>query len=159
MLILILSVTLGDLVAIIPMAALVAVIIVTVIGTVATENLAVGVTLGVLTAMVLFAQRVSPFVTVKRNVTGEGDDATAHYTVVGELFWASSNHLYTLFDYANDPEHIVIDFSQSHLWDASTIAALDSIEDKYQHYGKTIEISGLNVASRAMRARMSGRLN
>ena len=79
--------------------------------------------------------------------------------MVGELFWASSNDLYTQFDYANDPEHIVIDFSQSHLWDASTIAALDSIEDKYQHYGKTIEISGLNVASRAIRARMSGRLN
>ena len=98
-LILILSVTLGDLVAMIPMAALVAVMIfvsittfdwhsiqpstlkfmpksetavmiVTVIGTVATDNLAVGVTLGVLTAMVLFAQRVSPFATVKRNVTG-----------------------------------------------------------------------------------------
>lgn len=187
-LILVLSVSLGDLVAMIPMAALVAVMIfvsvatfdwhsihpstlkfmpksetavmiVTVIGTVATNNLAIGVALGVLTAMVLFAQRVSRFATVKRTVTGDGDDATARYTVIGELFFASSNDLYTQFDYAGDPPHISIDFAQSHLWDASTIAALDSVEEKYRHYGKAVEITGLNVASRAMRVRMAGRLN
>ena len=187
-LILILSVTLGDLVAMIPMAALVAVMIfvsvttfdwhsvrpstlkfmpksetavmvITVIGTVATDNLAVGVALGVLTAMVMFAQRVSRFTKVTRHITGEGDDTVAHYTVTGELFFASSNDLYTLFDYAEDPDRIVIDFSESHLWDASTIAALDSVTLKYQHYGKAVDIQGLNVASRRMRVRMSGRLN
>src|SRR5699024_1428698 len=141
------------------MAALVAVMMVTGIGTVATDNVAVGVALGVLTAMVLFAQRVSRFATVRRNVTGADENATAHYMVVGELFWASSNDLYTQFDYANDPERIVIDFAQSHLWDASTIASLDSVEEKYRHYGKSVKITGLNVASRAMRARMTGRLN
>ena len=53
---------------------------------------------------------------------------------------------------------VVIDFSQAHLWDASTIAALDAVEEKYRRHGATVEITGLNVASRAMRARMSGRL-
>ena len=186
-LILVLAVALGDLVAMIPMAALVAVMIfvsiatfdwhsirfstlkfmpksetavmlVTVVGTVSTHNLAVGVGLGVLTAMVLFAQRVSRFADVTRSVRGEGEEAVARYTVVGELFFASSNDLYTRFDYAGDPQHISIDFTQSHLWDASTIAALDSVEEKYRHYGKTVKITGLNIASRAMRARMSGRL-
>lgn len=185
--ILVLSVSLGDIVAMMPMGALVAVMIfvsittfdwhsirpstlgfmpksetavmiVTVVGTVATNNLAIGVVLGVLTAMIMFAQRVSRFTKVSRIVAGEGDDGVARYTVTGELFFASSNDLYTLFDYAADPQHIVIDLSQSHLWDASTIAALDSVMLKYRHYDKHVEIIGLNVASRAMRARMSGRL-
>lgn len=187
-LILVLSVTLGDIVAMIPMAALVAVMIfvsvatfdwhsirpstlgfmpksetavmiVTVVGTVATNNLAIGVILGVVTAMIMFAQRVSRFTKVTRKLTGTGEHAVAHYTVAGELFFASSNDLYTLFHYAEDPHRVVIDFSASHLWDASTIAALDSVTQKYTHYGKHVEITGLNVPSRAMRARMSGRLD
>src|SRR5699024_9077328 len=178
----------GDIVAMIPMAALVAVMIfvaiatfdwhsirpstlgfmpksetavmvITVIGTVATNNLAIGVILGVVTAMVMFAQRVSRFTTVTRTITGDGEHAVAHYTVAGELFFASSNDLYTLFHYAEAPHHVVIDFSDSHLWDASTIAALDSVTLKYSHYGKAVDIRGLNVASRAMRARMTGRLD
>ncbi len=185
--VLVLAVSLGDVVAMVPMAALVAVMIfvsiatfdwhsirpstlkfmpksetivmlVTVVATVATHNLAIGVGLGVLTAMVLFARRVAHFATVTRTLNGEGEEATARYTVDGELFWASSNDLYTQFHYAEDPQRIVIDLSGSHLWDASTIAALDSVEEKYRHYGKHVEILGLNIASRAMRARMTGRL-
>lgn len=186
-LVLVLAVSLGEVVALIPMAALVAVMIfvsiatfdwhsvrpstlkmmpksetivmvVTVIATVATHNLAVGVGLGVLTAMVLFARRVARFATVTRTVKGEGEQAVARYTVDGELFWASSNDLYTQFEYAEDPQRIVIDLTTSHLWDASTIAALDSVEDKYRHYGKNVEVIGLNEASQNMRNRMSGKL-
>lgn len=185
--VLVLAVSLGDVVALVPMAALVAVMIfvsiatfdwhsirpstlkmmpksetivmvVTVIATVATHNLAIGVGLGVLTAMVLFARRVAHFATVTRTLSGEGEEATARYTVDGELFWASSNDLYTQFEYAEDPNRIVIDLTTSHLWDASTIAALDSVEDKYRHYGKHVEVVGLNQASQDMRTRMSGRL-
>lgn len=186
-LVLVLAVSLGEVVALIPMAALVAVMIfvsiatfdwhsvrpstlkmmpksetivmvVTVIATVATHNLAVGVGLGVLTAMMLFARRVAHFATVTRTVKGEGEQAVARYTVDGELFWASSNDLYTQFEYAEDPQRIVIDLTTSHLWDASTIAALDSVEDKYRHYGKNVEVIGLNEASQNMRNRMSGKL-
>uniref|UniRef100_UPI000A4ACC33 SulP family inorganic anion transporter n=1 Tax=Micrococcus lylae TaxID=1273 RepID=UPI000A4ACC33 len=184
---LILSVSLGDVVALVPMAALVAVMIfvslatfdwhsirpstlafmpksetlvmlVTVVATVATHNLAVGVGLGVLTAMVMFARRVAHLATVSRTVDGEGEDAVARYRVRGELFFASSNDLYTQFDYAEDPGRVEIDFREAHLWDASTIASLDAIEEKYRRNGTTVEITGLNVASRAMRARMAGRL-
>ena len=76
----------------------------------------------------------------------------------GELFFASSNDLYTQFDYAGDPARVVIDFSQAHLWDASTIASLDAITAKYEKYGKTVEIEGLNTASLKMRQRMGGKL-
>ncbi|WP_432651882.1 SulP family inorganic anion transporter [Glutamicibacter nicotianae] len=184
---LILVVVLGDIVALVPMAALVAVMIfvsiatfdwhsikpstlrmmpksettvmlVTVIFTVATHNLAIGVGVGVLTAMVLFANRVAHFVTVTRTVEEHFDQEIAKYVVNGELFFASSNDLYTQFNYAEDPEDIVIDMHQSHLWDASTIAALDSITDKYEKYGKNVDVQGLNQASANMRERMGGKL-
>ena len=182
---LILVVVLGDIVALIPMAALVAIMIfvswatfdwhsirpstlarmpksettvmlVTVVATVWTHNLAIGVVLGVLVAMVAFANRVAHFVRVDRDLIEEADRPTARYTVEGELFFASSNDLYTMFDYAEDPDHIVIDMHRSHLWDASTIAALDSVTDKYDSYGKHVDIVGLNDASRRMRVRLGG---
>lgn len=184
---LILVVALGDLVSVIPMAALVAVMIfvswatfdwhsihprtlkimprsetmvmvATVAVVVATHNLAIGVGVGVLVAMVLFARRVAHFVTVERTVKTINGQETATYTVDGELFFASSNDLYTQFDYALDPGHVIIDMRGSHLWDASTIAALDAITETYRHHGKEVEIVGLNAASAQMRARLGGKL-
>ena len=184
---LILVVALGGVVALIPMAALVAVMIfvcvatfdwhsirpstlrampksetlvmvATVVATVATHNLAVGVGVGVLVAMVLFARRVAHFVTVERVVTEDGGRRLATYRVDGELFFASSNDLYTQFEYALDPERVVIDMRDSHLWDASTIAALDAITEKYRQHGTSVELVGLNDASVRMRERLTGKL-
>jgi len=184
---LILVVALGGVVSLIPMAALVAIMIfvcvatfdwhsirpatlkalpksetlvmvATVAVTVATHNLAIGVGVGVLTAMVLFARRVAHFVTVDRAVTEDDGGRRATYRVDGELFFASSNDLYTQFEYALDPERVVIDMRDSHLWDASTIAALDAITEKYRQHGKSVEIVGLNDASVQMRERLAGKL-
>ncbi|QKJ20370.1 SulP family inorganic anion transporter [Microbacterium hominis] len=182
---LILVVVLGDIVAIIPMAALVAVMImvsvatfdwhsirpstlkrmpwsetgvmlVTVVATVWTHNLAIGVALGVVAAMVLFARRVAHFTSVSRTVSD--DTSTAHYTVDGELFFASSNDLTTQFEYAADPAHVVIDMSRSHIWDASTVAALDAIATKYERHGTRVEIRGMNEATAAFHGRLTGNL-
>lgn len=182
---LLLVVILGDVVALIPMVALVAVMIfvswatfdwhsvrpstlrrmpksetavmlITVLATVFSHNLAVGVGAGVLSAMVLFARRVAHFVTVSRTIDETGETAT--YTVNGELFFASSNDLYTQFQYALDPSHVVIDMHASHLWDVSTLAALEAITAKYQASGTHVEIIGLNEASAAMHERMAGHL-
>lgn len=178
-----LVVVFGDFVATIPMAALVAVMImvaigafdwhsirpstlkrmpksetvvmlVTVLAVVITHNLAIGVVAGVIVASVLFVRRVAHFVTVTRTVT----DETAYYVVDGELFFASSNDLTTQFEYADDPERIVIDMSRSHVWDASTVAALDAIETKYVQHGKTVELVGLNDASGLFHGRLTGKL-
>jgi SulP family sulfate permease len=134
------------------------VMVATVVVTVATHNLAIGVGVGVLVAMVMFARRVAHFVTVERTVTGVEGHETATYTVNGELFFASSNDLYTQFEYALDPQFVVIDMHASHLWDASTIAALDAITAKYRHHGKDVKIIGLNDASTTMRERLGGKL-
>src|SRR5699024_2865116 len=88
----------------------------------------------------------------------DGAGSVARYTVEGELFFASSNDLFTQFHYAEDPDRIVIDMYRSHVWDASTVAAIDSVTEKYTSYGKTVEVRGLNEASQRMRQRLSGTL-
>ncbi|QYG11736.1 SulP family inorganic anion transporter [Microbacterium sp. PAMC22086] len=184
---LVLVLALGDVVAIIPMAALVAVMIlvsvatfdwhsirpstlrrmpksetavmlITVIATVWTHNLAIGVILGVLAAMVMFARRVAHFVTVTRTVVDEEGIAAARYEVVGELFFASSNDLTTQFAYAEDPDRVVVDMTRSHIWDASTVAALDAVVTKYERLGKSVTIHGLNDTAAAFRQRLTGNL-
>ena len=132
-----------------------AVMVVTVIGTVATGNLAVGVSLGVLAAMIGFARRVAHLTIV------ECDDATPGtriYRVRGELFFASSNDLIHQFDYANDPDAVVIDLSGADVWDASSVATLDSIRQKYEARGKAVSLTGLDGASLERLTRLSGRL-
>lgn len=182
---LILVVGLGDVVATIPMAALVAVMIMvsvgtmdwhsinpntlrrmprsettvmlaTVVVTVLTHNLAYGVIVGVVAAMVLFARRVAHMTEVVD--IAHPDDDTRVYAVRGELFFASSNDLVYQFDYVDDPDNVVIDMSQSHIWDASTVATLDAITTKYHAKGKTVTITGLNDSSAARHERLSGYL-
>lgn len=179
----ILVVSFGDIVAVIPMAALVAVMIIvaystfdwhslkslahmpksetivmvaTVVATVITHNLAIGVITGVVTATVLFARRVAHLVTMTREVAEDGEHVT--YEVHGELFFASSNDLVYQFRYTEDPPWVVIDMSGAHLWDASTVAALDAVVYKYERRGKTVDILGLNKFSSELRARLDGRL-
>ncbi len=80
------------------------------------------------------------------------------YRVTGELFFASSNDLVGRFDYANDPDRVVIDLTDAHVWDASSVAALDAVETKYGQRGKTVEITGLNTPSADLHGRLSGEL-
>lgn len=188
---LILVVSLGDIVGLIPMAALVAimlmvvvgtfdwhsihprtlrmmplsetiVMLVTVVGTLATNNLAIGVVLGVITAMIMFARRVAHIVSIEKvselDVDGDGTADVRTYRVHGQLFWASSNDLVYRFDYNDDADHIVIDLTQAEVWDASTVATLDSITQKFADRDKTVEIIGLDGPSQQRLERLSGKL-
>jgi SulP family sulfate permease len=104
----------------------------------------------------LFARRVAHLVEVT-SVT-DPDGSTRLYSVHGALFFASSNDLYTQFDYAGDPDNVVIDLSNAHVWDASTVAALDAITHKYENRGKNVEIVGLEGHSAARFDRHTGQL-
>jgi SulP family sulfate permease len=134
------------------------VMIATVAVVVATHNLAVGVIIGVLIATVFFARRVAHFATVERTIVPTDAGPTARYTVDGELFFASSNDLTTQFEYADDPDLVIIDMSRSHIWDVSTVAALDAITTKYDKHGKRVIIEGMNDASGRIHSRLAGRL-
>ncbi|UNZ21826.1 SulP family inorganic anion transporter [Streptomyces sp. 891-h] len=132
------------------------VMVVTVAVVVATHNLAIGVVVGTLTAVVVFAKRVAHLAEVT-SVT-DPDGSSVVYSVTGELFFASSNDLVTRFDYAGDPDKVVIDLTAAHIWDASSVAALDAIETKYAQRGKTVEITGLNQPSAQIHRKLSGEL-
>ncbi|MEO5834040.1 MAG: SulP family inorganic anion transporter [Nakamurella sp.] len=182
---LILVVALGDVVGRIPMAALVAVMIMvsistfdwhsvtlktlrrmpyselavmlaTVAVTVATDNLAYGVIVGVVVALMLFARRVAHLVSLTSHVSPDGGIRT--YVVTGELFFASSNDLYDQFDFNETAPHVVVDLSGAHLWDASTVATLDAVTDAFEDRGKSVEIIGLDEHSAARHGRLSGHL-
>jgi SulP family sulfate permease len=86
------------------------------------------------------------------------DGGTRIYRVRGELFFASSNDLVNQFDYANDPDRVVIDMSDAHIWDASSVAALDAITTKYAARGKHAEITGLNPPSAEFHENLAGKL-
>ncbi|MEU2842355.1 SulP family inorganic anion transporter [Streptomyces sp. NPDC007076] len=132
------------------------VMVVTVVCVVVTHNLAVGVVVGTVIAMVIFARRVARLADVT-TVTDPGGDRIV-YTVTGELFFASANDLVTRFGYATDPDRVVIDLSAAHIWDASSVAALDAITTKYEQRGKTVEIVGLNEPSAEIHKTLSGEL-
>jgi len=188
---LLLMVLLGDVVGLIPMAALVAVMImvsigtidwhslrprnlrlmplsetlvmvVTVVGTLATDNLAIGVFLGVTTAMVMFARRVAHVVSIEKveelDTDHDGRIDTRTYRVRGQLFWASSNDLVYQFDYNDSADHVIIDLTAAEIWDASTVATLDGITQKYQAKGKTVSIIGLDGPSLQRLEKLSGNL-
>ncbi|MBT2407433.1 MULTISPECIES: SulP family inorganic anion transporter [unclassified Streptomyces] len=132
------------------------VMVITVICVVATANLAIGVVVGSVTAMVIFAKRVAHLAEVTPVTTPDGTSVI--YTVTGELFFASSNDLVGQFNYTGDPDKIVIDLSAAHVWDASSVAALDAIETKYAQRGKTVEITGLNDPSADLHGKLTGEL-
>ncbi|MFZ2509630.1 MAG: SulP family inorganic anion transporter [Gordonia sp. (in: high G+C Gram-positive bacteria)] len=181
---LILVVGFGGLVAQIPMAALVAVMVMVAAGTfdwhsiapatlrrmprsetavmvmtvaitVATSNLAFGVGAGVITAALLFVRRVAHFTGVD---VVDSDASVRTYRVSGELFFASSNDLVYQFDYADDPPTVIVDLTDAHVWDASTVASLDAIETRYRAKGKTVEFIGLNPDSAQRHDRLRGTL-
>jgi SulP family sulfate permease len=129
---------------------------ITVAVVVATHNLAIGVVVGSVTAMVVFAKRVARLAEV--TAVTDPDGTAVVYRVTGELFFASSNDLVGQFAYATDPGKVVIDLSAAHIWDASSVAVLDAIETKYAQRGKTVEITGLNEPSARLHGTLSGEL-
>lgn len=131
------------------------IMVVTVLGTVATKNLAIGVGLGVLTAMALFARKVAHLIEIERIVDPAGTSVT--YVVTGELFFASNQEFIDAFEYHDDPPHVVVDLGAAHVWDATAVASIDAVSERYRsHYGTRVEVVGLNPDSAAMHRRLSG---
>ncbi|SPB14408.1 sulfate transporter [Caballeronia novacaledonica] len=133
------------------------VMLVSVALTVYTGNLAVGVAGGVLLATVFFARRVAHVIRTIRTVSDDGE--SVRYEVHGPLFFGSSNDLVDQFEYAMDPRIVIIDFTKSQIWDASTVAALDAIQLRYRQHGVEVRMTGLDERSHAFHARLSGKLN
>lgn len=165
-------VSLGDLVARIPMAALVAVMIMVSVGTfswssvkqlrthprsssivmlatvavvVYTHNLAIGVLVGVLLSGLFFAGKIAQLFRVRPSLSEDGRCRT--YFVEGQLFFASAEQFMRAFDFREAVDRVVIDVSGAHIWDISSVAALDMAVLKFRRDGAEVEIVGMNEAS------------
>lgn len=163
---------LGDLVSRIPMAALVAVMIMVSIGTfswssvknllvhpktsslvmlttvavvVVTHNLAQGVAVGVLMSAIFFARKVSRLLAVESTLATDGTERI--YRVYGQVFFASAEQFGNGFDFKEVLERVTIDVSEAHFWDLTAVGALDKVVLKFRREGTEVEIIGMNEAS------------
>ena len=169
---LVFCVGLGDLVARIPMAALVAIMIMVSIGTfswgsiaalrqhptsssvvmvatvavvIYTHNLALGVGVGVLLSGLFFAWKIAQLFEITSTLSPDG--RRRRYVVEGQFFFASVNDFTDAFDFKENIERVTVDISKSHIWDISSVAALDSVISKFRRQGVEVEVIGLNRAS------------
>jgi len=169
---LIMVVFLSGWISMIPMAALVAVMIMVSIGTfnwssfknlkvypvstnivmlttvivvVWTHDLAMGVFVGVLMSALFFARKVSQLLDIQTNLSVDGQRRT--YRVYGQLFFASADQFAAAFDFKEVISHVTIDVSDAHFWDLSAVGALDKVVLKFRREGTEVELIGMNEAS------------
>ncbi len=172
---LILVVFMSDILKIIPMAALVAVMIMVSIGTFSwaslkelkthpksasivmiatvivviwTHNLALGVFTGILIGALFMAQRLSQFMYVESSYDDANDVRT--YQVVGQVFFNSSDKFISYFDFKEAVDKIIIDVHRTHFWDITAVAALDKVVIKLRREGADVTIVGINSATETM---------
>lgn len=123
----------------------------TVVVTVATHDLAKGVLTGVLLTALSFTRRVSAMLQVEDS---DRDDGTRVYTVKGEVFFASATQFGNSFDFLHTPKRVVIDLTRAHFWDLSAVGALDRVVLKLRAHGADVEVIGLNHASETLIERL-----
>ncbi|KXI26882.1 SulP family inorganic anion transporter [Paraglaciecola hydrolytica] len=121
------------------------VMIATVIVVVFTHNLALGVMVGVLLATLFFANKIGRFMVVKTDNAEQSDERS--YKVVGQVFFASSEQFVASFDFKEAVAKIKIDLSQAHFWDITSVSALDKVVIKYRREGAEVELIGMNDAT------------
>ncbi|AXR07444.1 SulP family inorganic anion transporter [Salinimonas sediminis] len=156
----------------IPMAALVAVMIMVSIGTfswssirdlhkhplssnivmittvavvVATHNLAIGVLIGVLLATLFFANKIGRFMAVKSHYCASEKVRT--YEVIGQVFFASAEQFIAAFDLKEAANTVVIDLTHAHFWDITAVSSLDKVVLKFRREGATVKVVGMNEAT------------
>ncbi|EMP57415.1 sulfate permease [Marinobacter santoriniensis NKSG1] len=121
------------------------VMVVTVIVVVATHNLAFGVLTGVLLASLFFANKVGQYMMVTSELDDRGETRT--YRVVGQVFFSSSEKFIDSFDFKEAVDKVVIDLNRAHFWDITAVGALDKAVIKFRREGSDVEVIGLNEAS------------
>lgn len=117
----------------------------TVVVVVATHNLAIGVFVGVLLASLFFANKVGHFLIIKSEANEQETERS--YRIVGQVFFASSDKFTAAFDFKEALDKVTIDLSQAHFWDITSVTALDKVVIKFRREGTEVELIGMNEAS------------
>ena len=121
------------------------VMLATVAVTVATADLAAGVAVGVLLSGVFFAFKVMRLMDVQSVYDAEAD--TRRYVVTGQIFFASADMFTDQFDLRDAAKRVVIDLTAAHLWDVTAVGALEGVVSRLRRHGVSVELIGLNAAS------------
>jgi sulfate permease, SulP family len=121
------------------------VMIATVIVTVFTHNLAYGVLVGVLFSALFFASKVGKVLFIGSSLSADGRQR--QYQVVGQVFFTSAEQFITGFNFKEAVEQVQIDLSRAHFWDITAISSLDKVVLKFRREGTQVELLGLNEAS------------
>ena len=136
-----------------------ATMLITVVVTVVTHNLALGVIAGVVCACAIFVRRQSTSAAVSdhehHDDPDDADQSRCVHRLTGSLFFASSSVLVERFDYACAATDVELDLSQAHIWDATSVAALDGVCERFRRNGKRVRLTGLNDSSAILHARLS----
>lgn len=120
------------------------VMIATVVVVVFTHNLAIGVLVGVLLATLFFANKIGRFMVVKSQQT---ENDVRVYQVVGQVFFASSDQFVSAFDFKEAVSKVVIDLSHAHFWDITAVSSLDKVVIKFKRLGADVEVIGMTAAT------------
>ena len=128
------------------------VMLATVIVTVLTHNLSLGVLVGVILSALFFARKISQLSEV---TASDAPDGSRTYTVRGQLFFVSIHDFVHQFDFAHPASRVVIDLTDAHFWDGSAVGALDKVMLKYQRLGIPATLVGLNAASATLIERLA----
>jgi SulP family sulfate permease len=110
-------------------------------------DLAIAVIVGVIVSALVFAWKHATHMMARSHTD---DDNWKVYELEGPLFFGSVSHFKDIFDVQNDPQDVVIDFNDSRIWDSSGIDALDNLADKYQEKGKTLHIRHISAECRVL---------
>ena len=121
------------------------VMIATVLVTVFTHNLAYGVFVGVLLSALFFASKVGRILYISSKLSNQNKQRD--YKVVGQVFFTSAEQFVAGFDFKEAIEKVTIDLSQAHFWDITAISSLDKVVIKFRREGTVVELVGLNEAS------------
>jgi SulP family sulfate permease len=111
-----------------------------------THNLAQGVLAGIAISAVMFAWKITA-VKTRIHTVEYNENTYKIYRVSGQLFFASTSKFIEMFGYSDDPQEIIIDFKNSHVWDHSAVNAISKVKQKYMNLGKQVSIVGLNNES------------
>ena len=129
------------------------VMVVTVIATIVSHNLAIGVGIGVALSAVFFARKIAQLVFVDSSLSPDGNERI--YKISGQIFFVSVDSFLAAFNFDEELEWVILDLTQAHLWDQSAIMAIDKVVLKFRRKGAEVKLVGLNEASATLVDRLA----
>jgi SulP family sulfate permease len=130
-----------------------AVMLTTVMVTVLTHNLAIGVMIGVALSTIFFSRKIAALIFVDNQLVNQGTERI--YSVNGQIFFVSVENFLNAFNFREEIERVTVDLTHAHLWDQSAVDAVDKVILRFRHRGVQVNLVGLNEASATLLERLA----